>query len=767
MTNRQILVMDNSSDLIEMIRDALVIYGFDAQLVQAGEDGIHSVKSLRPDVVFIGAEHSDKSRLALCSKAKKVAGSQIPVILVSSSIPKNELDLHGKQRYHADAYLSKWDLASGEFVEKISSLINLKPDEQNDTQPDFDALAAESAHRRSVDAQDGASKASSQIASGGQTAEDSPDDPAKEPGWLSELYTKIVNDETDDGGKNTPPAANAAQHALPGETYPEDDREQRLHEQEKEIAFLQAQLEEARREARSSPFSSDYLNLREDAVQKERELVRLADRLEKYRRRALAGEERLKDLAKRLFDTKAELEQRQAQQKEIELRNETIQNELTRLYGAFEESRKHHDTRIDEIKSEHATAIEKLEQAHKETVESLQVQLNQKKADARAEAESALKDEIEQHKRDYVELNSRLKKVQREYDERASRQKKEHADEIAEIKSFYEKERQELEARIEALRAEHQDEIAKLKTSKKEERQELEARIEALRAGHQDEIDNLKAAKKEDRHELEAKIEDLQSGHQAALESLKEEHQKALSALESRIKEEKAEASTQTDSEWQKKVARKQRAHDDAIAELRKKHAQEMAQMQSAFDGAQEQLDNEIAALLTDHQAAFEKQKKEHQTIVAELKKQIAEQKADSGKAKQDDIANKLTKEHAQEIGKLNKKLTEAQAKYKSRLNELKKEHLRELKKKEKRHIAQIEALKKKLEEQKTKEKDEDKSDSQHDEPNAKTEEEYIQEIRDLKKQIEEMEERHKKEMHENDLQHAADIAKIREELGN
>lgn len=74
MTDRQILVMDNSNDLIEMIRDALVIYGFDAHLVEAGENGIHSVKSVRPEAVFVGAEQSDKSRLALCSKAKKSGG---------------------------------------------------------------------------------------------------------------------------------------------------------------------------------------------------------------------------------------------------------------------------------------------------------------------------------------------------------------------------------------------------------------------------------------------------------------------------------------------------------------------------------------------------------------------------------------------------------------------------------------------------------------------------------------------------------------------
>ena len=116
MTDRRVMVMDNNNDLIEIIRDALMPYGYEAQLVEAGENGIHIVKSLRPDAVFVAAEQSDKSRLALCSKAKKVAGSQIPVILISSNIPKSDLDLHGKQRYHADAYLNKMDFITKESI---------------------------------------------------------------------------------------------------------------------------------------------------------------------------------------------------------------------------------------------------------------------------------------------------------------------------------------------------------------------------------------------------------------------------------------------------------------------------------------------------------------------------------------------------------------------------------------------------------------------------------------------------------------------------
>ena len=635
MTDRQVLIMDNSNDLFEMIRDALATYGFDAQLVEAGEGGIHSVKSLRPEAVFVGAEQSDKSRLALCTKAKKVAGSQIPVILVSSSIPQTDLDLHGKQRYHADAYLSKWDLSSGEFLEKISSLIKLKPDEQDDAQPTCDALPADTAHQGSVNLQDGASEDFLQMPSSGQTPEDFPDDLDKDPGWLSKLYTKIASDNTGDDGKNTPPIRNDTQHALPEDSDTEDDPEQRLIEQEKEIASLQAQLDEARREARSSPFSSDYLNLREDAVQKERDLVRLAHRLERYRRRALAGEERLKDMANRLVNTKAELEQSQARQKEIALRNETIQNELTRLYGTFDESRKHHDTRIEEIKSAHATAVEKMEQAHQAAFDSLQRQMNQKMTGARAEAEAAFKDEIEQQKR--------------EHDERISQRKKEHLDKIAKVMRSNEKERQELEARIEALRGEHQDEITEIKASKQEERQELEASIEALRAGHQDEITKIKSSKQEELQDLEVKFEDLRTKHQAALKRVGEEHQ----------------------------------------------------------------------------------------AVVADLKKQIAKQKSATVKTDRDVIVNKLTKEHAGEIARLNEKLKETQKEFKSHLNEIKAEQLREFNKKEKKYTVQIKALKKRLEEQRSKEKEEDKSNSQQDEPINKTKIEYTQEVVELKKQLE------------------------------
>jgi len=664
MTDRQVLIMDNSNDLFEMIRDALATYGFDAQLVEAGEGGIHSVKSLRPEAVFVGAEQSDKSRLALCTKAKKVAGSQIPVILVSSSIPQTDLDLHGKQRYHADAYLSKWDLSSGEFLEKISSLIKLKPDEQDDAQPTCDALPADTAHQGSVNLQDGASEDFLQMPSSGQTPEDFPDDLDKDPGWLSKLYTKIASDNTGDDGKNTPPIRNDTQHALPEDSDTEDDPEQRLIEQEKEIASLQAQLDEARREARSSPFSSDYLNLREDAVQKERDLVRLAHRLERYRRRALAGEERLKDMANRLVNTKAELEQSQARQKEIALRNETIQNELTRLYGTFDESRKHHDTRIEEIKSAHATAVEKMEQAHQAAFDSLQRQMNQKMTGARAEAEAAFKDEIEQQKR--------------EHDERISQRKKEHLDKIAKVMRSNEKERQELEARIEALRGEHQDEITEVKASKQEERQELEARIEALRGEHQDEITEIKASKQEERQELEASIEALRAGHQDEITKIKSSKQEELQDLEVKFED-----------------------------------------------------------LRTKHQAALKRVGEEHQAVVADLKKQIAKQKSATVKTDRDVIVNKLTKEHAGEIARLNEKLKETQKEFKSHLNEIKAEQLREFNKKEKKYTVQIKALKKRLEEQRSKEKEEDKSNSQQDEPINKTKIEYTQEVVELKKQLE------------------------------
>ena len=226
MADRQIFVIDDGNHSIEIIRKFLAPYDFEIKLFEAHENGIHMVKAHKPDAVFVAVENSDKSALAFCSKAKRAGGNQIPVILITDLLSKSELELHSKQRYHADAYFREIDISQDDFLQKMDKLINLG-------KPNPDAI------RRYNE--------------------------TEEPN-----ETDIFDNQFDQNKK----ALSAKQSVEEGSEIG-DNWKQVLQDQEKEIISLQFKLDEARRAARSSPFSDDFVNLREEVVQKEKEIFSL------------------------------------------------------------------------------------------------------------------------------------------------------------------------------------------------------------------------------------------------------------------------------------------------------------------------------------------------------------------------------------------------------------------------------------------------------------------------------------------------------------
>ena len=647
MTDRRVMVMDNNNDLIEIISNALMPYGYETQLVEAGENGIHIVKSLRPEAVFVAAEQSDKSRLALCSKAKKVAGSQIPVILISSNIPKSDLDLHGKQRYHADAYLTLKDFFNGEFVEKVSTLIDLKPVEQVDTVPFSDPSLPNAAKKRFVDQSDKRLDATSEALSGNETFEKPLDALDDEPFWLDELYKKIISDDTSDKGNDLSQAENDVDRYIPEESYTDEDLEQRLREQEIEIAGLQAKIEETQREARSSPFSRDYLNLREGLARKERQIVQLTEKLGKYRSKALTGDERLRDLAKRMFNLKTELEQSQAREKELSLRHETIHTELAKLSTTVNESKKHYDAIIDKINREHEVSVKKLSEKHKETVVSLKKQVQQEKINAKAFRES--------------EYQKKLDKIQIEHDAIIDKINRKH------------------EVSVEELSEKHKETVVSLKKQVQQEKINAKAFRES---------------------EYQKKFDKIQIEHDAMIDSLREQ-----------IEKEKTKAANAAESKWQKRIEKQQREYDESIAQLKKAQKNELKSFKSGVGGMQDILDAEINALMAEHKAIVDSLKEEHHATIASLKKQIEKEKEkEKAKFKaildshqefeklhkgHNDLIPKLKKEHAEEVKRLNAELKKTIKKYQEELKTLDKKYKQDLHDLDKKYSSEIGGIKK------------------------------------------------------------------------
>jgi len=602
MTDRRVMVMDNKNDLIEIIRNSLTPYGYESELVEAGEKGIHIVKSLRPKAVFVAAEQSDKSRLALCSKAKKVAGSQIPVILISSNIPQSDLNLHGKQRYHADLYLNKMDFLNGEFVKKASTLIDLKPVEQANAMPFSDPSFPNAAKERLVGQSDKPSDAASEALSKNETLDESLSVLDDEPFWLADLYKKIVSEDTNDKGKDISQTENDLDRYLAEESYADDDLEQRIHEQEIEIAGLRAKIEETQREARSSPFSRDYLNLREGLAQKERQVVQLTEKLGKYRSKTLIGDERLKDLAKRMFNLKAELEQSQAREKELSLRQEPVNDELAKLNATINESKGHYDAIIDKINTEHEVSVTNLSEKHKETVESLEKQIQQEKINTKNFKESEYQKKLDklqiEHQAIIDSLNEQIEK------------EKTKAANATDIK---------WQKRIEKKQREYDKSIAQLK-------KDYESKLESFRSGA-DGVGDL----------LDSEINDLMVEHESTIDSLKEEHHLTVASLKKQIEKEKetAKARVKAILDSRQEFETLQKEHIGLVPKLKKEHAEEVtrlnAELKKSIKKHQEDLKTldkkykqDLHELDTKYSLEFSEIKKEKSTEIDDFKKKMA-----------------------------------------------------------------------------------------------------------------------------------------------
>ncbi|UCE52876.1 MAG: response regulator [Desulfobacterales bacterium] len=669
MAKRRVLVIDNDNAFLETVRDILAPYGFETQLVESDEDSVRMVRAIRPDAVFVAVENSDKSRLALCSKIKKAGGSQIPVILVTASLPKSEMELHNKHRYHADAYLKKHELSSEQLYEKIDSLIGLSTNDKHISSPGSDATDSDNEpftsngglNTESVDVDKDALNFDNNHLGADQ------DDV---PSWLREVFDKVIDDSSEDAHLDSAQTKFSIDNLLKDDWENYNELEHRLLEQEREINQLREQLEEALRQARSSPFSSDYLSLRQAASRKEKEIGRLKKQLNDSQHKLVVNEERLRELAKRLLSVQTEIDQKKSREAELSLGHEAAQAELAKLNTAFEESRKRYDSKIDEFKAEHRADLEKIEEKHKTTIDSLKKQIQEEKDKKQANLQA--------------EIQKELKNIHNEYEARVAELRAQHADEIAQLTSNNYKEIQQFEVKLEQLQSdyqaslqkikdEHQKEVDSLKKQIEKERSEALAKAELqkeikkinrehdefvskLKQEHADEIAELKSAIVEAQNGVDTKIEAVIKDHEATLKRVEVEYRSEIGNLKDQLQTEKTEAISAAKTESQQELERLQREYDELKSSSKQGHAFEMAKHKSALDDAQKQFESEFNRLKNENLSAIKEIENQHRAEVERLKKQIQEEKAEPKKAEktdpQDEI-KKIQQEHKEVIGQL------------------------------------------------------------------------------------------------------------------
>lgn len=241
---RYVLVFDKDRAFVSFLQRALCAYGFEVQVEDPNSNNIHTINSLNPEAIFIAVDAPDMVGYALYNKARKAVVEKIPIILTTVTLSPQDLALHAQLKLDTDIYLDKRSLSRSELLHKLDELIGLGPPTGSLPPEEGDALPQPRNFKQIPVGEDESSLLEEPPPEAREAidADDSKSEANRE-----------VSGKIDVIGNQT----------IEKDEIPKNDLRHRLAEQESEIFLLRKQLEEARHNASSSPFSNYFLKLQE------------------------------------------------------------------------------------------------------------------------------------------------------------------------------------------------------------------------------------------------------------------------------------------------------------------------------------------------------------------------------------------------------------------------------------------------------------------------------------------------------------------------
>ncbi len=410
MATRRVLVFDNDRAFLDLLQNSLGQYGFEVQVAPSGHDDIHMLKVLNPEAVFIAVEAPGKAGYTVCSKVRKAVGKKIPIVLTTATLSQDDLALHGILRVHADVYLDKRSLSHDELLHKLDKLIGLGPQIGLLPPEDDKDLGLSNDVRKSPIGEDGSdllegspaeahedtNQANQEESTGGKPAEIL--EFLEETGERKGDANRAISGQIDVTGDKT----------VKKDVNDSNDLDRRLAAKEHEIDQLRLQLEEARRDARSSPFSSDFLGLRERMAQKDSKITILTEKLHDSNQEILTYKEELREFTKRMDAFKREIDQ--ATEREKALKQKAAEEAQQAADMLAQERQEHQQTRqrfeskIAKLQDQHAAAMNQKELKQHSAIDSIQKEVQEKFAKTGEEHQYVINSLEKKHAKQIAQL---------------------------------------------------------------------------------------------------------------------------------------------------------------------------------------------------------------------------------------------------------------------------------------------------------------------------------------------------------------------------
>ena len=678
MAERYALVIDDDTTFRDRVSELLAPH----KIAVAGATEVDEVLSLledrRPVLVILAVELPDKNGLALFRKVKK-AEFDLPVIITTATVAKSELSRHETQPSHAEYYLHKAEISDSDLLDAIAKAGRLDL-----TSRDTDARAETSTSAEEV-------------------AEPVHESHGTD---LDPHLARYLDNETTAIFAQIDERALEGRHQRNQPTPPGEVSAERVTELESEVDRLSEELEQARRDARSSPFSKEFVKLRDVASEKDGEIRVLTDALADRDAQVRVVRRKLSELVKRFVGP-------EAWDAEDQDELQALSDELDNSRAKFRDLTEH----VDAIEREHKRAIDDIAKRLVNTQRDRDKERHEAAAlRGRLEgAESTLGDvrqqsdqESDAQQRDRKDLTKRLVATQRDRDrdrEEATELKgllesldvkhDELSEQMGATKGRHERESAELTERLEASQKARDEarqetsEVRGLLDSVRAKLEKLNGEVEATRAKHEHETEELTSRlvvtqrDRDERREEATELRSIVAQVQAKLEVRAEQGEEARSKYEQdvaeldeqlvagkrerdKIRQEAAELAERVDEAKTKlahladEASKAQHRYEQQIEGLEKKVSAETA----GAARAHVELETGLSELRLKHAHELQERKANQKAEIKALEKTLAEKKTAA--------MNELKK-------KIDTRLRQSETNHSRTLAALRDEHTKEL----------------------------------------------------------------------------------------
>jgi len=600
MQSARALIIDRDRSFSERLGRCLRVVDVKADVVDGRREALEQIKTSVPAIVFIAVEKPKKVGFSLFSDVKRLVKTN-PIVLVTSTLPSTELLLHQKLRLHADAYLDKRELTESDILATLDRVLQLNLDATDLAELSRDAMRCAPGLVTNAESSgtDESGAPDTEVASEARGSDDA----------LGSLDPELVALLSDADADMRSEGSLDADH----DDDPDCDESGSVDQLREQMEGLRRDLEIARRAASSSPFSSEYLKLSDQATRGERVSARMRRKLEErdHQNRALRSKlreiagrllasERARDRAmeqarktdERLVSIEADLGRQRERGQDLERR---LAGEMAKVEGLERDLRTttqelQNRTAEYEQQSEEAVAQHRSEQAgirthYEATLENLREEFELEKRTLKEGHETAIKGQIEDMRlRQQMALDEQDTEWRQKHQESSNR----HA------------------LALETVRKEHQNEVTELRDSMERailrKEQETEARIRVA-AAEAESVHTCEIRELEKEH-LES-LQALQRQYDSELNRRKTEHESTLKIQSSEMQQRQIESLESRDAAWQHRLDELGRRHERNLEAQTQEHRKKL---QQAEERHQELLEETRAELKREHEAALARQ---------------------------------------------------------------------------------------------------------------------------------------------------------------